>query len=370
MNRIKFHKKTNSTKPDILEKFCKMKESPRLKPARKPNCTMSKSLIQELFDKQNYKTCIEVIESMPKEDIDQDVLLIRSKCLAMIEGGVHVEPSKNEQTSERKEERSDHVEHSKNEQSSECKEERSDSVSTSTPQASPPAPPDPQPVYKYQWYQLPTEVCVDIYAKSLAPEHYKVTFTPTSLSVVFDPPLDHPSLTSLPPHRRPTQSPVYTLTLPRLFAEILPDASSHKLYPSKLSITMKKARPGQWGGLEAPPTPVPQPRPLPSPYVTRRDWDRLPDPDDEEKPEGEAALMALFRQIYANGTPETRMAMMKSFQESGGTVLSTNWAGPACTHIMSMLLHDPHRCTILVAPVSIPLQMLGPGKLSPSPRLE
>ena len=29
--------------------------------------------------------------------------------------------------------------------------------------------------------------------------------------------------------------------------------------------------------------------------------------------------------IYAKATPETRRAMNKSFQTSGGTVLSTNW---------------------------------------------
>jgi len=37
-------------------------------------------------------------------------------------------------------------------------------------------------------------------------------------------------------------------------------------------------------------------------------------------------LNRLFRDVYANGTDETRKAMNKSFTESGGTTLSTNWS--------------------------------------------
>ena len=67
----------------------------------------------------------------------------------------------------------------------------------------------------------------------------------------------------------------------------------------------------------------------PSPYSSKKDWDSVEQEvkkqDEEEKPEGQDALHKLFQQIFANGDPETQRAMMKSYQTSGGTVLSTNW---------------------------------------------
>lgn len=63
-----------------------------------------------------------------------------------------------------------------------------------------------------------------------------------------------------------------------------------------------------------------------------KNWDKIvrdledEDEDDKKKPEGDEAVNKLFQQIYSNANPETRRAMMKSFQESNGTCLSTNWA--------------------------------------------
>lgn len=67
----------------------------------------------------------------------------------------------------------------------------------------------------------------------------------------------------------------------------------------------------------------------PSSRHVGKDWDKvatqIANEEKDEKLEGEAALNQLFQQIYGDGSDEVRKAMNKSFVESGGTVLSTNW---------------------------------------------
>lgn len=67
----------------------------------------------------------------------------------------------------------------------------------------------------------------------------------------------------------------------------------------------------------------------PTSSKNKKNWDEinkdLKKQESTEKPEGDAALNALFKQIYERADEDTRRAMIKSYQTSGGTVLSTNW---------------------------------------------
>jgi len=45
----------------------------------------------------------------------------------------------------------------------------------------------------------------------------------------------------------------------------------------------------------------------------------------EQNAGGDAALQTLFSSIYANADDDSKKAMIKSYTESGGTTLSTDW---------------------------------------------
>lgn len=57
---------------------------------------------------------------------------------------------------------------------------------------------------------------------------------------------------------------------------------------------------------------------------TKKNWDAIIDEFEKEE-EKDQGVNELFKQIYESGSDEVKKAMNKSFQESAGTVLSTNW---------------------------------------------
>ncbi|XP_078050415.1 suppressor of G2 allele of skp1 [Augochlora pura] len=177
---------------------------------------------------------------------------------------------------------------------------------------------------RYDWYQTETHVIVMILAKNT--RNVNVDMKENSLRVS----------ASLP------QSD-YNLELD-LAHPVIPEQCTFKVSPSKIEIKLKKESGITWATLigepvvEAKVQPIPQeilqagaqPLKYPSSCTKARDWDKLEKEiekqEAQEKNVGEAAVNALFQQIYNEGSDEVRRAMNKSFQESGGTVLSTNWS--------------------------------------------
>ncbi|CAK7213799.1 Cochaperone protein [Sporothrix bragantina] len=78
-------------------------------------------------------------------------------------------------------------------------------------------------------------------------------------------------------------------------------------------------------------TAIPSAKPSGPAYPTSsrtgpKNWDKLAADDDDEDGDGdEKSVDAFFKQLYANSTPEQQRAMNKSFTESNGTALSTDW---------------------------------------------
>lgn len=198
--------------------------------------------------------------------------------------------------------------------------------------------PLPPSKIKYDWYQTDTHIVLSVMIKNQNADAVTCDFTSHTLSF----------------GAKLTSGSDYSLELD-LAHEIVPKQSSHRVIPAKVEIKMKKAEGIRWSSLEtdneshlanaaaaattikaagtdAATSDVKEDkvsRVYPTSAHTVRDWDRLEkevqEEEKKENMEGEGALNKLFQQIYADGNEETRRAMNKSFQESGGTVLSTNW---------------------------------------------
>ncbi|XP_007468663.1 PREDICTED: suppressor of G2 allele of SKP1 homolog isoform X3 [Lipotes vexillifer] len=173
---------------------------------------------------------------------------------------------------------------------------------------------------KYDWYQTESQVIITLMIKNVQKNDVNVEFSEKELS----------ALVKIPSGED------YNLKL-RLLHPIIPEQSTFKVLSTKIEIKMKKPEAVRWEKLEGQGD-VPNPRQFitdvknlyPSSSHYTRNWDKLvgeiKEEEKNEKLEGDAALNKLFQQIYSDGSDEVKRAMNKSFMESGGTVLSTNWS--------------------------------------------
>ena len=218
----------------------------------------------------------------------------------------------------------------------------------------PPGVQTPTNKIRHDWMQTNNNVVVTLYCKGIPKEKAKVAIAENSLDVSF--PL-------------PTGSD-YQFSLDPLFSKVDRMKSYYKIMTTKAEFTLVKATPGQkWASIESD-------RPLeadhqndedPSQASVKRalladkahstgpayptssksgpkDWDKVAS-DLSKRPkkdakEGEEDAMEdpgleeeegdptnnFFKSLYANADEDTKRAMMKSYQESNGTALSTNWS--------------------------------------------
>ncbi|KAM6094220.1 protein SGT1 homolog isoform 2-T2 [Chlamydotis macqueenii] len=140
------------------------------------------------------------------------------------------------------------------------------------------------PKIKYDWYQTESQVIVTIMIKNVQKDDVSVQFSEKEVEIK----MKKPEAVRWETLEEQGDSPK--------LKQFTPD--TQHLYPSSSHYT--------------------------------RNWDKLvveiKEEEKNEKLEGDAALNKLFQQIYSDGTDEVKRAMNKSFMESGGTVLSTNWS--------------------------------------------
>uniref|UniRef100_A0A182QKX7 SGS domain-containing protein n=1 Tax=Anopheles farauti TaxID=69004 RepID=A0A182QKX7_9DIPT len=157
---------------------------------------------------------------------------------------------------------------------------------------------------KYDWYQTETAVTVTVLLKNATEKNYSVQLEQNTLSLQADG-IEPISLT--------------------LWNPINVEQSTHKTTPSKVEIKLTKLIGQRWEALERKSEAEESQAVTSTAAKKKHDWDKLSkqlEADDETKDD----VNALFKKIYEDASEDTRKAMMKSYYESGGTVLSTNWA--------------------------------------------
>jgi suppressor of G2 allele of SKP1 len=224
---------------------------------------------------------------------------------------------------------------------------------SSAPQQTPaaaPAPPQQTPADKirHDWYQNNNNVYFTLLAKGVPQDKAQIDITERSLTISF--PL--------------TSGSSYDFSLDPLFSAVVPEQCSKRVLSTKVEVTLAKKVPGEkWKALEtheptASSTPsttthdtsalkaaVLNPSSRPPAYPTSskhgpKDWDKvtseasaaLKDPNakpgsaaDDDDYEGGDEANAFFKKLFKGASPEVQRAMMKSYTESNGTALSTNW---------------------------------------------
>ncbi|KAF5524211.1 Protein SGT1-like protein A [Colletotrichum aenigma] len=181
------------------------------------------------------------------------------------------------------------------------------------------------------FYQTNTDVMASVYVKNVPKDEFKVEYGEKEIR-----------MSHIPGH-----DPWYTIPL---YGTIDPAGSKHSVKSVKVEFQLKKAAVLKWPKLKAEPSDVNTTIATPAPaaptkpdepisaailasasgpaYPTSsksgaKNWDTVL--ADEKDDDEDKDINLFFKSLYKGATPEQQRAMMKSFTESNGTALSTDW---------------------------------------------
>ncbi|KAB5594707.1 Protein SGT1 [Ceratobasidium theobromae] len=173
---------------------------------------------------------------------------------------------------------------------------------------------------RHEFYETDDRLTLSVFVRNANPDDVSVKFTNQSVDFSYGDTALH---------------------LTPLRAGIDPEKSGFRVGKVKVEIWLSKLVHGRWGkllGNNSEPAGLPRvssaaPADPAAPASTRKNWDSIvasiPVEDktiqDDPNAGGDAALNSFFQQIYGNADEDTKRAMLKSYVESGGTSLSTNW---------------------------------------------
>ncbi|KAL2881065.1 Cochaperone protein [Colletotrichum sp. CLE4] len=206
------------------------------------------------------------------------------------------------------------------------------------------AKPQPKKDVRVDFFQSSATLTVTVFAKNIPKDDFKVDYgesesfeISTKNKADSNGDFQQISMSHIPGHE-----PSYTI---HLYGRIDPAGSKHTVTANKIEFQLKKAEAIKWPTLQHPAgsaAPAPN-KPSPAPvavaatqpkaaatsgpaYPTSsksgpKNWDKLEGVDDDDNSD----INGFFKTLYKDASPEARRAMMKSFTESNGTSLSTDW---------------------------------------------
>jgi len=180
----------------------------------------------------------------------------------------------------------------------------------------------PKPTIRPDWCQSMKLITITLFVKGMTKEDVTVTCDEKEISCKFTAPTGE----------------VFDNTW-HLWGSVKPHRMNYDVSKVKVEIRVKKKVKGDWESLEEKnkesAATLSRRQNLHTTFEQQKDkrspdyWAKLEkeqkEDEEELKPGGSDGMDQLFKQIFRKATPETQRAMMKSYQTSGGTVLSTNW---------------------------------------------